>query len=660
MIKFIEHQQRSRNQNYSTAKIFLFSFSFLLALTSFSQVRLPKLVSDGMVLQRDTKVKIWGWATAGEKVSVHFLGAAYSSVAGPNGSWSVMLPELKAGGPHEMKIEGSNEITVRDILIGDVWICSGQSNMEFVMMSSSSIYGEEIAHAENKFIRQFTVPRKYTFAGDQQDVASGSWQSADPKTVLRFSAVTYFFAKDLYARYKIPIGLINASLGGSRAESWMSEEALKQFPNHFEEYQKYKDSAFIANVEREDRKRIAAWNTQARENDEGYKDAQGLWRKPDLNTATWDEMEVPGFWEKGKLGPVNGVVWFRKDFEVPNSMVGVEGKLHLGNIVDADSTFINGIFVGGVGNMYVPRKYNIPTTLLKPGKNTIVVRLVNNTGKGGFVPDKPYMIAAGRDTISLSGLWKYRLGFKMEPLVGPTFIMWKPGGLYNGMISPLLPYTIKGVIWYQGESNVSRAIEHRTLFPALIRNWRNKWQVGNFPFLFVQLPNYHEAQAEPSESSWAMFRESQLKTLSEPHTGMAVAIDVGEWNDIHPLNKKDIGIRLALAAQHVAYGDNKIVYSGPLYESMKVKGNRIILSFRNTGRGIVAKGGEPLKQFAIAGADKKFVWAKAVIRNNRVEVWSDQVMDPVAVRYAWSDNPDGANLFNQEGLPASPFRTDDF
>ena len=613
-----------------------------------------------MVLQRDTKLRIWGWATAGEKITVRFLGAAYHSVSGADGSWSVMLPELKAGGPHDMKIEGSNEITLHDILIGDVWVCSGQSNMELAMRSSRSIYGEEIANAENKFIRQFKVRPKYTFQGGLPDVASGSWQSANPETVLRFSAVAYFFAKDLYDRYKVPIGLINATLGGSRAESWMSEDALKQFPNHFEEYQKYKDSTFIANIESEDRKRIAAWNTRARENDEGYADPQGSWCNPDFKATNWDEMEIPGHWANGKLGVLNGVVWIRKEVEISSSMTGIEGKLHLGNIVDADSTFINGAFVGATGNMYVPRDYKIPATLLKPGKNTIVVRIVNNTGKGGFVAGKAYRIIVGLDTINLSGGWKYKLGVKMEPLVGPTFIMWKPGGLFNGMISPLTPYTIKGVIWYQGESNVSRAVEHRTLFPALLKNWRDKWQLGTLPFLYVQLPNYHEPQTEPSESSWAMFRESQLKALSQPNTGMAVTIDVGEWNDIHPLNKKDVGKRLALAAQHVVYGDKKIVYSGPLYQSMKVKGNKIILSFKNTGSGIVVKGDRPLKQFAIAGADKKFVWAKAVIRNNRVEVWSDEVTDPVAVRYAWADNPDGANLYNKEGLPASPFRTDDF
>jgi len=645
---------------YNHKRVIFCLAGILAALMSFGQIRLPRLVSDGMVLQRDAKLRIWGWASNGEKVEVRFLGTVYNAVAAADGSWSVTLPEMKAGGPYSMEVVGSNAITLRDILIGDVWVCSGQSNMEFAMRSAVAIYKDEIAKSENRFIRQFAVPRKYTFNGPEEDVESGTWQRANPETILRFSAVGYFFARELYAKFKIPIGLINSTLGGSRAESWMSEDALKQFPAHYDEYQKYKDSTFVAATQSADRERIAAWNTSARENDKGNKDPKGSWHNLEVDVSQWDEMEVPGRWASGTLGSVNGVVWFRHDFDVATSMIGVEAKLQLGNIVDSDSTFINGVFVGSFGNMYIPRNYTIPAALLKPGKNTIAVRIVNTTGEGGFVPGKKYQIVAGSDTLNLKGMWRYRLGVKMEPLVGPTFIMWKPGGLYNGMISPLLPFRIKGVIWYQGESNVSRAVEHRTLFPALINNWRDKWQQGNFPFLFVQLPNYNASQAEPAESSWAMFRESQLMTLSQPNTGMAVAIDVGEWNDIHPLNKKDVGRRLAFVAEHLVYGDSKIVYSGPIYQSMKVKANKIILSFKDSGSGLVAKGGGPLKQFAIAGADGKFVWAMAVIRKNQVEVWSDHIPNPVAVRYAWADNPEGANLYNKEGLPASPFRTDDF
>jgi len=650
---------------FDTKPVRIVFLVFLISIISFGQVRLPKLISDGMVLQREAEIKIWGWAAKEEKVSVNFIDSTYRTVADNNGEWIISLPELKAGGPYEMQINAGNEITIKDILIGDVWVCSGQSNMGFIMQDASSIYETEIANSTNKYIRHFSVPIKYDFNTQHKDLGSGFpgsglWQSADSQTVRRFSAVAYFFAKELYNKYKIPIGLINASLGGSAAESWMSEDALKQFPNLYDEAQKFKDSSLITRIQNEDRNRISEWYRLSTKNDQGYKDPQNAWYKPEINTSGWDEMKVPGFWADGKLGEVNGVVWFRRDFEVPSSMIGTPGKLILGRIVDADSVFINGVFVGSVGFQYPPRKYDIPSGFLKEGKNNMVVRIINNSGKGGFVPDKPYELIVGTGKVDLKGIWKYRLGNKMEPLAGQTFVMWKPSGLYNGMISPLLNYSIKGVIWYQGESNTTRAVEYRDLFPALIKNWRDKWNQGEFPFLFVQLPNFMEPKNEPYESEWALFREAQLKTLSVPNTAMAVTIDVGEWNDIHPLNKKDVGERLSLTAQKLALGDNNVVCSGPLYESMKIKKNKIILTFKNTGSGLMAKGSKELKYFSIAGEDRKFVWAEAKIENNRVIVWSDKITNPIAVRYAWADDPEGANLYNKEGLPASPFRTDDF
>jgi sialate O-acetylesterase len=341
-------------------------------------------------------------------------------------------------------------------------------------------------------------------------------------------------------------------------------------------------------------------------------------------------------------------------------MDGKPAKLILGRIVDADSVFINGTFVGTTSYQYPRRRYDIPPNVLKKGRNLIVVRVINSAGRGGFVPEKPYEIQTEKTTIDLKGLWRYRLGAGMEPLKSQTFIRWKPLGLYNAMIAPLLPYRIKGVIWYQGESNADRPAEYGALFPALIRDWREHWHQGDFPFLFVQLPNFMEPRAEPSESNWARLRESQLRTLSLPNTGMAVTIDIGEWNDIHPLDKKDVGWRLSLAAQRVAYGDTQVVSSGPLYQSMSIQGNRILLRFLDTGAGLIAKGGGELRSFAIAGADRHFVWAKAAIEGNGLAVWSDSVSNPVAVRYSWADDPEGANLYNKDGLPASPFRTDDW
>ncbi|MCG2616205.1 sialate O-acetylesterase [Terrimonas sp. NA20] len=634
-------------------------FLLLFNLASFAEVRLPKLISDGMVLQRDARTRIWGWAAPGEKISVTFLNKTHYATTATDGKWQILLTSLKAGGPYEMQISGSNMIKLKDILIGDVWICSGQSNMEMAMSGVQSKYPDDIASSENKFIRQFAVPKKHLFSRQMDDLSSGSWISADPNSVLKFTAAGYYFARDLYAKYKVPIGLINSTLGGSRTESWMSEQALKPFPELHAEALHFKDTNNIIQTEASDRQRISEWNKRARENDAAYADPIGPWNKTDHNTSTWDEIKMPARWETTKLGNITGVVWLKRDFTMPPSSEGKTAKLVLGNIVEADSTFINGKYVGGMGSQYIPRNYTVPAGLLKAGKNSITVRVVCPSGRGGFIGDKQYALISGDQTIDLSGTWKYKLGVKMENLIGSSFIQWKSTGLYNAMLAPLLPYTIKGALWYQGESNIGRHIQQRSLFTALINSWRESWQQGNFPFLFVQLPNFNAPVNEPSDGGWARFREAQTAALALPNTGMAVAIDIGEWNDIHPLNKKDLGYRLSLAAQRVAYHDKKIVYAGPVYQSMRAEGNKIILSFDNTGGGLISKG-DSLHYFAIAGADKKFVWAKASIQNNKVVVWSESIVQPVAVRYAWADDPKGANLYNKEGLPAAPFRTDDY
>ena len=637
----------------------VFILSLLAAITLLGQVRLPKLISDGMVLQRNIEVKIWGWASAGEKISIQFITSTYSANTDNKGNWAVVLPKMQAGGPYEMQISASNSITIHDIMIGDVWVCSGQSNMELPMRRVSWNYPGEIEGSDNKYIRQFLVPDKYNFNNPQDDLLDGSWKSANPENTPDFSAAAYFFAKEIYNKYKVPVGLINSSLGGSPVESWISGDSLKKFPKYYYEAQMYKDNSLIKKIEDADNTRIHDWYTVLRQNDEGYKDPQHVWYDPSLNDSDWATMNVPGYWANTQLGSKNGVVWFRKKIDVPSSMAGKSANLILGRIVDADSAFVNGVFVGTVSYQYPPRRYDVPAGILMEGENTIVVRVISNSGEGGFVLDKQYTIISEDTSINLEGEWKYKLGTEMPPLASQTFIRWKPIGLYNAMIAPLLNYKIKGVIWYQGESNAGRPGEYFNLFSTMINDWRSKWGEGNFPFLFVQLPNFMEAKPQPSESNWALLREAQLKTLSLPNTGMAVTIDIGEWNDIHPLDKKDVGKRLFLAAEKVAYGDNAVVYSGPIYKSMKIECKKIILSFDNVDGGLISKDGDNLNSFAIAGADKKFVWANAKIENNKVVVWNDEVENPMAVRYAWADNPEGANLYNKNGLPASPFRTNE-
>jgi sialate O-acetylesterase len=634
-------------------------YLFIISQTVFCQVRLPQLVSDGMVLQRGACVKIWGWAGAGEKVTVKFNGKTYNTTAGIDGKWAVTLPELKAGGPYSMDINASNHLTLKDILIGDVWVCSGQSNMDLTMDRVKYRYEDVIANSNNPAIRRFFVSKRYDFNTPQQDLQSGYWESANPKSILRFTATGYFFAKALYEKYEVPIGLIHASVGGSPAQAWLSEDALKAFPEYLQTVKKFKDSSYLNQILEKDNATSNAWYSRIKQLDKGLEKGQKPWFDEDYDASEWATMDVPGYWADHELGPVNGVVWFRKEIDIPASMIGKPARLWLGRIVDADQSYVNGNRVGEIAYEWPPRIYDIPSNLLTPGKNIIVVRVINySTSHGGFVPDKLYKLTAGGQTVDLTGLWQYKVGTVAVPLSPKTFIEWQPVGLYNGMIAPLLNYTIKGVIWYQGESNAGRALEYQKLFPALIADWRAKWKQGDFPFLYVQLANFMEAKDQPTESSWAELREAQLKTLDVANTAMAVAIDIGEWNDIHPLNKEDVGKRLALAAQKVAYGDEEVVYSGPIYQSMKIQDNKIIITFTNIGSGLTAKGDGELKHFAIAGSNKEFVWAKAKIEGDKVIVCNVNITNPVAVRYAWADNPEGANLYNKEGLPASPFRTD--
>ncbi|WP_335965798.1 sialate O-acetylesterase [Galbibacter sp. PAP.153] len=631
----------------------------LFILTTFnlsSQISLPKLISDGMVLQRDIPITVWGWASAEENITILFKGKTYHTKAGQNGNWEVDLEAGKAGGPYTMRISGSNTIEVNNILVGDVWVCSGQSNMEIPMSRVKPLYEAEIPKANYPTIRYFEVPKTYNFSGEQEQIDGGKWLNTTPETVLNFSAIAYFFAKDLTERYQVPIGLINTSLGGSPAEAWLSEDALKKFPKAYNELLLYKDSTYVNGIISGDRERIANWYREVNTNDLG--NAQH-WETLNIDSAKdWTNMEIPGYWNDQIETRFNGVAWYKKAFKISPAHKDVSGKLLLGRIVDADSVFINGHFIGNTTYQYPPRRYNIPENILKEGENQITVKVINERGKGGFVPEKPYQIVLNDTTISLTGTWKFKKGVAKEPLKPQTFVRWKPAGLFNAMIAPLLNYKIQGVIWYQGESNTGSPDEYQALFSTLINEWRARWELGDFPFLYVQLANFMKSTTNPEESNWAMLRNQQLKTLTTPNTGMAVTIDIGEWNDIHPLNKKDVGHRLALLAEKIAYHEKNTVASGPLYKSSEIKGNKIVVSFNGIGSGLVAKNGDSLHSFAVAGADKNYVWAKATIHNNKVIVWSNSIANPKYVRYAWANNPDKANLYNKEGLPASPFQTE--
>jgi sialate O-acetylesterase len=616
-------------------KKFLF---LLLSFSAFSDVKLPTLVSNGMVLQRDIPVKIWGWANAAEKVTVTFKGKKLRTLADASGNWACTLPATPAGGPYEIKV---NEVLLKDVLFGDVWLCSGQSNMVINMERVKEKYPTDIASANNPQIRNFFIPTAISKVDIKQDLPASSWLPVTPENVLQMGAISYFFARDLYAKYQVPIGIINSSVGGTPIESWISEEGLKEFPAYV------KDTSSS----------IPPPPASRKSTDRGLAEK---WASPSYSPKGWKRFAIPGFWEDQGLKDLNGVVWFRREIEIPSSLAGLPAKLFMGRIVDADQVFVNGEQVGNVTYQYPPRRYTVKKHLLKAGKNLVVIRVTNTTGKGGFVPDKRYEMIVGDKTIDLQGDWEYKVGEVFPPVVEkPAPSNFTPTALYNAMIAPFLPYSLKGIVWYQGETNVWKPEVYASLLPALAKDWRTKFKQPELPFLYVQLPGFQDRNFLPSESNMAVLREGQLKSLIIPRSGMAVTLDLGEWNDIHPLTKKPIGERLALAARKIAYGEN-LVSSGPIYESNAIEGNRIRIRFRETGSGLAINktDEDELTYFAIAGKDKKFVWAKAIIERNTVVVWSDEVAEPMYVRYGWSDNPEGANLINVEGLPASPFRTD--
>lgn len=610
--------------------------SVIMSAQTPAKVRLPKLISDSMVLQRDVDLDIWGWSDPGTWITVRFNGGYYETKTGEDGRWTVTLPPQKAGGPYIMEV---NEITIRDILVGDVWLCSGQSNQETPIHRLVELF-PEINRSDNNMIRHYKVPTQDSKEALQEEIAGNAvWHSGDASEVMNWTALAYFYAQEAYSQTGVPQGMLVSSLGGSAIESWVSQEHLKDFP------------ALILDRE-------ALEGLEAAMADKG----EGVWESPDFDDSDWKTMEMPGTWRENGLD-VRGTVWMRKDFEIPESMDGRHAKLSMGTLMHNDRVYVNGIFVGSTGYEFPPRRYHIPAGVLRKGRNTIVVRLNAPGGNGEFIKDKPYKIIGDAAEIDLTGTWKYNIGTDMSEAAAFADRLKNRknvgSGLYNGMIYPIRNYKVRAAIWYQGESNAGRAHEYGALMTSLITGWRELWNMPDMPFLLVQLPNYMQTHEQPTDSGWARIREAQLQAFKTiPNTALAVTYDVGEWNDIHPLNKKAVAQRLFLGARKAVYGE-KVTASGPVYKDMKVDGDKIIITFTETGRGLMARGGE-LKHFAIAGADRKFVWADAIIKGNKVIVSSKEVQNPVAVRYAWADNPDGANLCNKDGLLASPFRTDDW
>lgn len=641
--------------NHSKINKVVFSFLIITGLylgtvSIATAQKAAQIFSDNMVLQRDIEVPIWGKADPGEMVTVTFDGKTVNTTTSRYGDWLVKLPQHSAGGPFILKIEGKSKTIFNNIMVGDVWIAGGQSNMQF---STNSVFNseEELKNADFPEIRLLSI---YTDISEipQETYKGTKWEVCTPQSARWFSAIGFLFARNIYTQYQIPVGIISSNCGGTNVETWTSMEAMMAFDNYqsrIEEIHKIDLRKAIEEHSKEQEK----WKKSILNDDPGD---LAKYYNPETDYSTWKEMTLPGNWEYKGYPNLDGSVWFMKSFELSKADLKKGITLHLSKIDDEDYTYVNGMLTGSTLFKYDElREYPVKPELLKEGTNIIVVKTVDYGGGGGIWGDAEDMyVESVSKKINLSGNWKYKIGIDtpMPKIIGANDY---PGLLYNAMIAPVVGYGIKGVIWYQGEANIFNAPEYIDHFPALIADWRKQWHQGDFPFLYVQLANYN-AKGTWDDGDWVTIRDTQTKVLSKvKNTGMAVTIDIGNSHNIHPNNKQDVAKRLFLAARHIAYGE-ELIYSGPIYQSMTIKNDKIYINFNYVGNGLKIKGKE-VTGIEIAGEDQQFVPAKSKIKDQQLIVWSPRVLKPVTVRYGWAQDPQ-CNLYNSENLPASPFKTE--
>ncbi len=629
-------------------------FSFLLL----AEVRLPAIFSEHMVLQRNEPIRIWGWANVGERIKVTFADQEKVAKTNRKGEWAVELQPMSHGCGYVLTIAGKHDtLMFADVAVGDVWLCSGQSNMELLVDAVQNA-ALEIAAADYEQIRSFNVRRE--MALQPQSDFSGIWEVCSPNTVGHFSAVGYFFARKIYEETNIPIGIINSSYGGTVIEAWISPDSFKSLP--YENRKNY-DLNYLESQKEVYSQPIMQETIfkQAREFEQLLKDNLSLneeWNTQE-NLSMWPKVQVPGLWAEPELSRIDGIVWLQYEFDLPEDVAGKSARLSLGRIDDKDQTWINGVEIGKTDAYDRLRIYDVGENILLSGKNRLSVKVTDTGGEGGFnAKENEIFLSVEGVKYPLCGSWYYKVAVSNRDFACANMTPNNyPSSLYNSMINPIIQFPIKGITWYQGESNAKNAYNYRFLFPSLISDWRNKWE-KELPFYWIQLANFMQEDTIPQESEWAELREAQTMTLALPKTGQALCIDIGDTYDIHPRNKQEAGLRLAKIALHNDYGFEKLICSGPMYKSMEIQGSKVVLEFDTFGSGLKIKSKYGyLRGFSIAGADKKFHWAKAYLDGNRVVVYSDEVQQPVAVRYNWGNNPDG-NLYNQAGLPACPFRTD--
>ncbi|HLP38159.1 sialate O-acetylesterase [Lacibacter sp.] len=628
--------------------------TFFFQSLSYAQIILPKVFGDSMVLQRDVAIPVWGNAVPGTSIVAQLGKIRAATKADSKGKWMIRFPKFKAGGPYTLKISESGKanssIELKGILIGDVWLASGQSNMEWQVQQSKDAKSE-IAKANYPNIRFLFVEHDIKLT-PQTDFAAGQWKTCDTNNVKQFSAVAYYFARKIHKEQNIPIGIIQSTWGGTPVESWTSRDMLLSSPIT-KNATLANDTLTVQHFANDSLNMTRFWDIVYQPQNNADKTIP----LPDYNDAAWPSVEMPRLVKDFGIGNYEGMMWMRKKITLPASFGGKDLVLNIGHPEMNYSLYFNGVEIcKTIWNNNPKQSYTIPASIVKNGENTISLRIAMLWGGGGLNPpaDNIY-ITDGNDKVTLAGSWLYNKDIETTMPKIHNYHYY-PSVLFNAMINPVIPYGIKGFIWYQGEANDGDAYNYRKLFPMMINDWRQRWQQGSLPFLYVQLANFKKAKDLPSESEWAELREAQTMTLSLPNTAMACIIDIGDADDIHPINKQEVGRRLALHASKLIYKQNTIA-SGPVYKSFKKEGNQIRISFTNTGTGLSTKDDTEIKGFAIAGKDKKFYWANAVIKGNEVVVYCDKVTEPEAVRYAWADNPD-CNLVNSAGLPAIPFRTD--
>ena len=601
-----------------------------------------------MIMQRDCAFPIW----SSKKVTVAFLGKTYEARQ-EGGRWLATLDPTGAGGPFTMDIVSDDgKVTIQDIYSGDVWLCAGQSNMELQMERLRDNYSEEWRQ-DFPLIRQFKVPQEWDFSGPRDEFSGGSWVTASAETLAGFSGTAWFFAKKMCEKYgelglKIPIGLVSTAWGGTPVESWMSEDALADFPEKIAASRQYKDPSFCRELIEKAGAEVKEWESRLKNEDRGLGEK---WQQPQTDISIWDEITLPADFIEAGLYHFCGAIWLAKEFEVSQDFAAKDAKLWLGTITDSDTVYINGVEVGTTGYRYPPRKYPVPAGLLKQGKNRIVIRVICNNGEGGVTRHKPFRLFTANETVELSGAWKYKIGTSIS-CIRPrdVFFQWLPMAPYNAMIAPVLKYPLKGVIWYQGESNGENPKDYAKLFRYLIQDWRKKNR-ETLPFFFVQLPIFGKPSENSETSSWALLREAQAQTQSLPLTGMAAALDAGEWNDLHPLNKKDIGFRLYLAAEKILFGV-KNTSPGPVLIRYERRQERLFLFFDNCGNGLTANE-EP---YVSVTGDATARLPAVIEGPDVISIDISSVKNAKKILYAWANNPKDKQLYNSDGLPMLPFK----